>query len=1149
VQAILTILLLLATVSAQNAGTGAVTGHLRDSSGAGIPSVIVRITHIGTSQSRETQTNEDGIYFVGLLQPGRYRLSFSRPGFDTVSLDSVSVSVAEIVGIDQVLKVESLRETVNVTAGADILQTATSAVGRTVGSTQVAELPLVTRNFTQLTALSTGVSSPVADSLALGNGSQNVFTNGTAQLSTTFTIDGVEATNSYSGSAAGDYGTSGVATPSVDAIEEFKVQTALYDAAFGRRAGANINIITKSGTSEFHGDVFEFFRNDALNANSFFFNRVGQHRPVLRQNQFGATVGGPIRRARAYFFSSYEGIRQLNGAGLTSITTLQLPPIPQDRSPASLGAVFGGQTGRSGGLAIAPDGSNINSVALRFLNAKLPNGQFLLPSPQRAGSGVNYGASIPAPYDQDQFQTNADININRRHRLSARYLNSASERKEEFFQSNLPGFTSTIPAGHQNAVLSHAYAMGGEAANEIRAGYVRFTGANSAAAPIKDTDLGIFRATQQDFPGMPQIQVAGAFTIGGPNTETFIVNSAVSLSDTLSLTRQGLGRHDLRVGFEMRKEIYTVRLKAATHRGVMTINSFPDFLLGRAAGPVERGGNGTAFSNIDTVLFGNGLVFRDIVAADEAIFIADDWKIHRKLNLNLGLRYEVLGNLSEKRGVISNFDLRRYSAPPAGGVTSAGLVQPANTAFPLPGIPLVRNTLTDGEDRNNFGPRFGFAYRPSDRRGVLLRGGYGIFYDRLASRPLIQSLGGRSAPWFRQYQLSGAANAGASLQNPFPIPPALSDFPIPFELPDPLSGRPPLNLMFLDPGIRTPYIQQYSLNVQYMLTTDVLLEAGYAGSKGTRLETLRGFNQSLLASPSHPVRGITTNSAANAPARVPYVGFSSIGLTGTTTEGTSNYNSLQVSLTKRFSHGIQFLGSYTYGKSLTTVNTNSGLGDNLDVFTSGAQDNYNIRGDGYGPANFDRTHRVVISYVYDVPAVMGSGILAKIFSGWRTSGVIIAQSGLPFSITDSLGGTIYGINGSRASFAPDATIETALLSGDVESRLSRYFNTAAFARAPVISDGEQINGKFPVADSGTLFGNTGRNILRGPGQRNFDAALARKAKLREASYLEFRAEFFNAFNNVNFALPHSNIASTDFGVIDRTSSSPRVIQLALKLHF
>src|SRR5215831_19204838 len=225
----------------------------------------------------------------------RGRLSFTRPGFDTVSLDSVSVSVAEIVGIDQVLKVESLRETVNVTAGADILQTATSAVGRTVGSTQVAELPLVTRNFTQLTALSTGVSSPVADSLALGNGSQNVFTNGTAQLSTTFTLDGVEATNSYSGSAAGDYGTSGVATPSVDAIEEFKVQTALYDAAFGRRAGANINVVTKSGTSEFHGDVFEFFRNDALNANSFFFNSVGKPRPILRQNQLGGTLGGPVR--------------------------------------------------------------------------------------------------------------------------------------------------------------------------------------------------------------------------------------------------------------------------------------------------------------------------------------------------------------------------------------------------------------------------------------------------------------------------------------------------------------------------------------------------------------------------------------------------------------------------------------------------------------------------------------------------------------------------------------------------------------------------------------------------------------------------------------------------------------------------------------
>jgi hypothetical protein len=324
---------------------------------------------------------------------------------------------------------------------------------------------------------------------------------------------------------------------------------------------------------------------------------------------------------------------------------------------------------------------------------------------------------------------------------------------------------------------------------------------------------------------------------------------------------------------------------------------------------------------------------------------------------------------------------------------------------------------------------------------------------------------------------------------------------------------------------------------------------GYVGSKGTRLEELRDFNQALLASASRPINGITTNSPKNARDRVPYIGFSSIGLLGTMTDGTSNYNSLQASITKRLGHGLQFLGAYTYGKSLTTVNTNSGTGDNLDVFSSGAQNNYNIRGDGYGPANFDRAQRFVLSSVYSFPAVRGHHVLEELLGGWHASGVITVQSGLPFSVTDSLGASLYGLNGSRASFAPGATIDSALVSGPIESRLARYFNTAAFARAPLAAAGGQTSDGFPVAEPGTVFGNTGRNILRGPGQRNFDAALTKRVGSREREYAEFRTEFFNAFNNVNFAIPHADIAKPDFGIIDRTSSSPRVIQFALKLSF
>jgi len=487
--------------SGQNASTGAIFGALRDPAGAVIAGAIVKTMNLETAESRETATDQEGIYLVPLLQPGRYRLEVSSPGFNLQKLEGINVRVADRVEINCTLTIENRDEIVNVNSDGGILQTATTALGRAVGSLQVTDLPLVTRNFTQLTSLSTGVSSTVSDSLALGNGTQNVFTNGTPQLSTSFTIDGVEASNSYSGSAAGDYGTSGVATPSVDSIQEFKVQTALYDASFGRRAGANINVVTKSGTADFRGNVYEFLRNDALNANSFFFNSVGKPRPILRQNQFGGTLGGPVRRNRAYFFAAYEGMRQWNGAGLTSTSTLQLPSIPQERTAANLGPIFGGQTGSHGGLSIASDGSNINPVALRMLNAKLPDGQFLIPSPQRSGPGVNYAVSAPSPYNQDQFQINNDLNLAARHRLATRYFNSTSSRSEEFFQSTLPGFTSTIPAGHQNAAISDVYVFGSSATNEVRLGYVRFTGANTAAAPLKDSDVGIFRAKSGGFSG------------------------------------------------------------------------------------------------------------------------------------------------------------------------------------------------------------------------------------------------------------------------------------------------------------------------------------------------------------------------------------------------------------------------------------------------------------------------------------------------------------------------------------------------------------------------------------------------------------------------------------------------------------------------
>src|SRR5262245_11707415 len=447
------------SLMAQTANTGAITGTVKDTSGGVIPGVSVQVNQTDIGESRETITASEGLYGFQLLSPGSYRVRVSMPGFKTVVREGVTVRVTETSVVDIVLEVSTRDEVVTITGDASILQTS-PAMGRVVDSRQITELPLVTRNFTQLSALSPGTTMALPDSSALGKGTRNVFTNGVYQLGNSYTINGVDANNPYSNSAsnAGPGIQAGVSTPSVETIHEFKVQTGLYDASFGRNAGANVAIVTRSGTSTFHGSLYEFFRNEVLNANQFFFNSLDMARPVLRQNQFGGTVGGPILKDRLFFFTSYEGTRQLNGSSLSSIRQVVLPPVPLDRSPASLGAVFGGQTGIRGGLAIAPDGSNIHPVALRLLNYKLPGGEFLLPSPQHSGPGLNYAVSIPAVFHEDQFNANLDYKFSEHNRLAGKYFFADSIREEGIYTGiNLPGFPTNIDFDNQNLSLGDTH--------------------------------------------------------------------------------------------------------------------------------------------------------------------------------------------------------------------------------------------------------------------------------------------------------------------------------------------------------------------------------------------------------------------------------------------------------------------------------------------------------------------------------------------------------------------------------------------------------------------------------------------------------------------------------------------------------------------
>ncbi len=1129
---LLRILFLLGVVSfmgiwaaAQTSGT--ITGTVTDASSAVMAGVKVGCSRSaidgGAPQDRhEAVTNSAGQYTFALLPPGNYELEFAANGFTTV-LVKTKLYVTERIAVDAVMKPASVSEKVEVNASGAMLQTETSTEGRTVDGTAIRQLPLSTRNFTQLLTLSPGTSSALNDAGALGRGTQIISASGARTTSNAVEIDGVDAVNIHTNSANDNgVGSNGILVPSPEAIQEFKVQTSLYDAQSGRSGGANIVLVTRSGSNEFHGSAFEFLRNTDLNANTFFQNSTGTPRGVLNQNQFGGTIGGPIKRNKTFFFLSYQGTRQKDG--LSSSTSLKLPAIPLDRSAASIGAAFAGQKGTHGGTALLANGSNVNPVALALLNLKLPDGTFLIPSPQIGGTGVNYTASRPATFNEDQGMVNIDHQFSDKNRLSFKGFVASQPTYKPFGSANVPGFGSTQDFSERLASLTDTYVFTGNLVNEARFGVSRVLGVVIPQTVITLSSIGMNRFNSADYPDIPLTTVTGGFALGyDTNGDQGVRPTTWHYADTISWVK---GKHQIRGGIEGRR--YDDNFYSRNrYRGQLTIPSMADFLLGLSGNPVAQGGNGTGFSNINSADVASGIPDGADRITDLGLFVQDDWKVNSRLTMNLGLRWDYLGWPVDALGRRGNFDYRLYQPPPVGGSTTAGFVQASNSPHPLPGLPLVNPTLIDNPPDKNFAPRIGLSYKVSHR--LVFRAGYGIFYDRLSNQ--LGLLTSQSAPDYLRTSLTGTSNVASTLQNPFPVLPRQFQYPILPVLYSPpyTNTQPALGLNSVDPTLRTPYIQQWGANFQFELSQDLLLEVGYVGTKGVSLPDRRAIDQAVLASPSSPINGITTNDSTNTGLRVPYVGFSPTGLLAEETAADSHYHSLQVSMTRRFNHGLRLLASYTFSKSIDDTSGGSTTifseitGDEAHIWTS------------KGPSDFDRTQRVVVNWGYEVPR-WGFGwndtaIGKRVFSGWELAGIVIGQSGTPITISDSAGATYFGTAGSRANWAPGATVETATLSGSVESRLTQYFNTADFTKA------------------GNLFGNAGRGILRGPFQRNVDFSVNKHIPIAERLNGEFRAEFFNIFNMVNFANPSGNVSSSAFGGISATTGNPRVIQFAFKLLF
>lgn len=1125
VRSCLAILILCGWAFAQ---TGQLTGVVTDPNGAVLPGANVTITNLDTKITRQTRTTEEGFYSFQLLPPGKYRLEVTAPGFEKYEAE-VTINITQTTALDIRMDVAGKKESIIVVSEAPLLQTETSQQGRVVTGETLRQLPLPTRNFQQLLTLSPGAQSSLSNNTELGRGDTVISVNGQRTTSNSVRINGIDA------NSIGTNSTPNIAVPATDSLQEFIVQTSLYDASSGRNSGGNVEAITKSGTNEFRGNIYYFLRNKSLNANDPFLKAAGIQRPILNRQQFGGTLGGRIVRDKAFFFVSYQGTREKNGASLTN--SLTFPVIPTgltdtNRTPAALAATFGLSS------------TSINPVSVAILNAKLPNGQFAIPSSRISSRtpgllGLTQPQSGLSRFRENQANINGDFNLSSKHSLSAKFFIADNPTVQANYNfaglgngiNQLIGFGGTLTIKQKLYSITDNYVLSANKVNQLRFGFSRIRVTSVPEEPFTASQFGMTTPFTNLYPGAPTLSFNGSdalFVFGSsPLADQSSRINGYSVADTFSWT---IGKHRLRFGAEFRFSQVKFYFNAFTRGQII----FTDTVTVVGGTPVVT----TAFQNflqgIGTSLQGSGVFDRYFRVKDFSGFIQDDWKITKDLTLNLGLRYELFGLPVEDQARLVNFlpDQLRFGTASSPAPPPNGFVQASGGS--LSGVPAVRKTLVP-VDKNNFAPRIGFAYRIWGDDTIVLRGGYGVYYDRFSTRyantqlfnfpyfalgvGLVNSLVPQPSPIFR------------NLSNPFIPLPTPSQFPVAATIPSPLAASVPIvgvpiAGIFVDPKLQTPYVQQYSIGIQGKFAKNYVFDISYVGNRGTHLLQVITLNQ--------PVYNPATNTFTPrlAPANILSANKNVTGgMQEVQTTSLSSYNSLQMSLSSRFKNGLQFLAAYTVGRSIDYYS-----GSAVNELTNMPGDQFNWRLNR-GPSDFNRKHRFVVSGVYDLPNLVAKSNPAKwLLNDWQVAGIAVFQSGLPFSIIDSNGTSII----QRANFNPAFAGGQFTGSGKVSKRLNQYFNTSAF-----------VTSRFGTAtfDPNNPFGNTPRNLLFGPGQKNLDISFIKFLPFGERIKGEFRAEFFNVFNWVNYANPGNLIGTPTFGRITSASTGPRVIQFAFKLGF
>lgn len=1103
--------------------TGQISGVVTDPNGAVVPGATVKATNNATNLIRSTTTTGDGSYTIQTLLPGEYNVEVEAQGFNKQTLRAV-VNITQTTTVSFRLEVGIDGGDVTVEAEAPVIQSETSQQGRVVTGDTLRQLPLPTRNFQQLLTLSPGAQTGVSNTTELGRGDAVISVNGQRTTSNSVRINGIDA------NSIGTNSTPNIAVPATDSLQEFIVQTSLYDASNGRNAGGNVEAVTRSGGNDVRGNIYYFLRRTGLNANDPFVKAAGLERPTLDRDQFGGTLGGPIVKDRAFFFFSYQGTRETNGASLAN--SLTFPVIPNgltdtNRTAAGLAAAFGVPA-----IAITP-------TALALLNETLPDGSFVIPSSSSSvynGSGSAVSQSGESTFRENQFNFNGDINFSDKHNLSAKFFiadNPTSQANYNFAgigngNTQLRGFGADLKIKQKLYSITDNYVISPNWVNQLKFGFSRIRVTSFPEEPFTAAEIGITNPLSHLFEGSPTLSFLGSdssFLVGSsPLADQSSRINAYTIGDTVSWTK---GNHRIRFGGEYRFSQVKFYFNAFS-RGQINytdgggFTAFQNFLTGYSL-------TNTAFG---ISINASGVFDRYYKVQDTSFFIQDDWKINDRLSLNLGLRYDIYGLPYEDQGRLVNLivDDIQIGAPPNGIVQASG--------GGLAGVPEVEKTLVP-VDKNNFAPRIGFAYDLTGGQKAVVRGGYGLYYDRISTRyantqlfnfPYLALGVGLVNDLLAPYGLGFRSQA-----DPFVHLPDPSAFPTAASIPSPLSsGVPltgvPISGVWVDSELRTPMVHQFNIGMQFQMPKGFVGEVGYVGNRGRKLLHVITLNQPIYdqsaGTTTYPL-GSSTIFSANK------------NLTGgnqqiqTTSE--SSYDSLQLSLSKRFTTGAQFLASYTYGDSFDYYSGGGGGGVNELTNMPGDQWNWRLNG---GASDFNREHRFVVSGVYDLPKFVANDNGAKwLLNDWQVAGIAVFQSGLPFSIIDTNGTSII----SRANFASGTSAgSNVYTSGSASDRTSGYFNTAAF-----------VTSRFGTAtfDQAAPFGNTPRNFLFGPGQKNVDISFIKLLPFTERVRGEFRTEFFNVFNWVNYANPGGTVNTATFGRITSAASGPRVVQFAFKLGF